>query len=945
MGTRNFEWNWKCKSTFEQPPIHVYKLEQTLSHPLKQINTTSKLETVSHNEKLSFIDPLSANFENADPLSLMAAQEDWDDLDLNVEPVKAPKRGLEMSDNPWIEQRTAILNKFTTTQKLSISLQQHQERGSSSRDIASNIGLKNKLEQLDDFEELTLRQLEQLSQAEYVETVNSFGKVLVTAWNHDFRVKALKVAIQCAKLLVDTSVVQFYPSKFVLITDVLDMFGNLVYERLLAKAEYYPSGSKIMSPLPENFTPDMVPESAKETCRNWFYKIASIRELIPRLYVEAAVLKSYTFLTNSELSDCVNRLTLMTRGIGDPLVAVYTRCYLCRIGQSVFKAGPELIRQNLKDFLLLYEQLFSPSVHHQLSTQKVDLASYLGTYVPALDWMFQGIANSDRHDFLDELFKLCMEKRNKGLLLNSILSTFKPEYIAQKAEVLVQQISSCFGESFPLYTLLKMMGERLRGHTTSNSNYIKREIWKLVSKLENEGDYLSCVQAWIPFIIAHSSTSELNIVLGDIIDRIGSSTKFSCAILQDIVITVASNFPDMDQLFTMDKFLPLLDVIRSESSRAMACQRILEIFCKSRTAESTADPVTTDALTFIAKVLHDSVNALSVDDEKRQYGQLISQLIMKIDFGDFEQQLRFYVEARATFMNLDAVIVTLVHCVNRIAVETGKKVKSHHTKRTAAFVHACAAFSYITIPSVTSEITRLRLYLVTAQIALFNQSLGQADACIASALAILPQLPLSVEIDGKMCQIQPYLSEFVKNLLSTLIIVPDCFEQGMLYLTRGLVNMLQQCVEITGIAAITRLYLDVIRMLSVAARPEYPYHVRKVDSNDILYGSDPKFLTEINSMSSILLEEILNNLQTLGEQKDLEEQAAISFELFQYVIEIVNLESEGMATLAYQLWLLSHKHKCLDKKMAMRLLDSLKLKLPMYPANSAFSLLVSKLKI
>lgn len=66
-----------------------------------------------------------------------------------------------------------------------------------------------------------------------------------------------------------------------------------------------------------------------------------------------------------------------------------------------------------------------------------------------------------------------------------------------------------------------------------------------------------------------------------------------------------------------------------------------------------------------------------------------------------------------------------LQCVNRLSVDTRKIVRGHHTRRTSAFVRACAAFCFITIPSLTLVHTRLQLYLLSGQVALLNQCLGQ----------------------------------------------------------------------------------------------------------------------------------------------------------------------------------------------------------------------------
>jgi hypothetical protein len=166
-------------------------------------------------------------------------------------------------------------------------------------------------------------------------------------------------------------------------------------------------------------------------------------------------------------------------------------------------------------------------------------------------------------------------------------------------------------------------------------------------------------------------------------------------------------------------------------------------------------------------------SSLTVDDERRQISNLISHFIRKVNYGrDFEQQLAFYVEARSNFFNLDSVYVTLVHCVNKLSWKTWKIMKCQHSKKTMAFVKACSAFCFITIPSIISTMNRLDLYLASGNIALTNLCLGQADACFEAALNLLPDLPKTVQYDRMEKSTEPYLLSYVSKFLSMLILVP-----------------------------------------------------------------------------------------------------------------------------------------------------------------------------
>ncbi|XP_053781762.1 VPS35 endosomal protein-sorting factor-like isoform X3 [Desmodus rotundus] len=884
--------NYKAESAtyrLEAVPLefgdyHPLKPITVMESKMKKVSRKGSTSSTSSSSSSSVVDPLSSVLDGTDPLSMFAATAVPMATAAVMESSRKKRDGDDNSIVPsdfesWASKRGEILARYTTTEKLSINLFMGSEKGKAGPAISTmSEKVRIRLEELDDFEE-------------------------------------------CSKLLSDTSVIQFYPSKFVLITDILDTFGNLVYDRIFSMCV----GDCI---LPDDFSPENINDTAKETCLNWFFKIASIRELIPRFYVEASILKCNKFLSKTGISECLPRLTCMIRGIGDPLVSVFARAYLCRVGMEVAPHLKDSLNKNFFDFLLTFKQIHGDTVQNHLVVLGVELSSYLPLYSPAMDWIFQCLSYHAPETLLTEMMERCKKLGNNALLLNSVMSAFRAEFVATRSIDFIGMIKECNEAGFPKHLLFRSLGLNLALADPPEGDRLQilNEAWKVITKLKNPQDYINCAEVWTEYTCKHFTKREMNTVLADVIKHMTPDRAFedSYPQLQSIIKKVIAHFHDFSVLFTVEKFLPFLDMFQKESVRVEVCKCIMEVFIKHQ-KEPTKDPVILNALLHVCKTMHDSVNALTLEDEKRMLAYLINGFIKMVSFGrDFEQQLSFYVEARSMFCNLEPVLVQLIHSVNRLAMETRKVMKGNHSRKTAAFVRACVAYCFITIPSLVGIFTRLNLYLHSGQVALANQCLSQADAFFKATISLIPEVPKMINIDGKMRLSESFLLEFLCNFFSTLLVVPDHPEHGVLFLVRELLNVIQDYTWEDSSDDKIRIYTYVLHLLSAMSQETYLYHVDKVDSNDSLYGGDSKFLAENNKLCETAMAQVLEHLKTLAKDEALKRQSLLGLSFFNSILAHGDLRNNRLNQLSVNLWHLAQRHGYADTRTMVKTLEYIK---------------------
>ncbi|XP_013182402.1 PREDICTED: UPF0505 protein C16orf62 homolog isoform X1 [Papilio xuthus] len=916
-----YKWTTLKKTTKNS---HDYPSLKVSSHPLK-VEVTNMKQSKSKNF-IESINKWSEAFDEPDPLLKFEQANDNEDLEPIIE-IDTQKNYIQV----WSKRRANILSKYTTGEKLTIvsSFLPGGEKVSSFSALirqVSNLNekVKHRLEQLDDFDEGSIRKTIGLSQQEFVGKINMLDEEIKKAWDTEQRVKAFKICIQCSKLLSDFNVMQFYPSKFILICDILDNFGNLVFNRLKNKS----TGDQVIKS-PMDIDPARVPESAKETCQNWMFKMASIRELLPRLYMEMSLLKCYVFINKNEIKPIIKRLTIMIRGIANPLVAVYLRVYLCNVAAKLLgRESEEFFFDNLKEFLEDYEQIFHPMMTKKYGTQLLTQDQYLNLYEPAVNWLMFGTLNyhKSKHTLLEEFLDQCDVLENKSisseLFLACILSSFESQDIIEKSSRILEMIHKSADKMVLLSPVLASLGEHLckaGSHHRLSSEALSQSWWKIASNIKSTISFLHVLEPWLQFACTQLSTQHTNIILRGTIRfmlKCGKPAEEFSSNFHLVVKRMLKSIPDVEELFLMDAFMPLLELVQTSSARTGMAKTILSVFFERCSTTSIEDPVIIASLMRLCCILHDSINLATVDDEMKVCADLIIKFVHAVYHEEPEQQLSFYVDCRAAFIKLDAVLVALVHAVNALSCRAGGEtgevgavgVSGSAGGRGRWVQRACAAYCCVTAPSLRCGLARAHLYLLSGQAALLNGCIGQAEANFKALVGIIPNIPQYIKEDGQDKTTHDRMAGLLSNFLSTLLILPDNVDSNRkAYVLSGFIKVLERVQWKKTDPLYYNLLLKTLDLLCHMTREKYIYTIDSVISNDELYGSEEEFIECIEKYATHVCQEILVVLKMLGDNKETKKQYNLGLELFWRVVRRGDLSDPSMSSLAANLWMLTQK--------------------------------------
>eukprot|EP00760_Papus_ankaliazontas_P025486 PhM_4_TR2741/c1_g1_i1/m.106967 len=753
----------------------------------------------------------------------------------------------------WSVKKVQILQAYTTKENFPVQsklLEDDEEaRGNSNSAPASTPNTateeaKQKLERLEEGNRggpHSSTHTQFMSQKELINHVEFMATDLTTAWENGEKVRSLRITIQACKLIGHTKVPVCYPSVFVLVSKVLDLFGRFVYERV------YKCASRDR-PLPPNFKPSDVPDEAKDMCLNWFYKIASIRELLPRIYVEMCLLPCNAFLEDRDTvyAEVSRRLARQLRGVGDLIVANHARLYLAlKIQELGLVTLRPVVEGMLSDIFNSSHHMDMPRHATFLADKNLTQTQYISLFLPSMSWLMEASScGDDAHiDVMTRIFDLYQTKLRHGPILHLILSSFPSHMIFTRYSTFFDEVVACDQSSPCAADLWSQLGLILAEvNPRERKMHYLRNAWPYVIALPSPQLIQKAAASWCVYVAMCLRPKDVNALILDIRDRMqisnnggnGEENAAGGTSLSILLNTCVAHIPDVVSLLQLEAFANSL----CELSRVDKCETSMFLLERLKDSGRTvSDPLVVNAVLECAKIVHDDMLTWhSTASDVEAVSSALCAAVSKVAIADFDAQLSFLCDCRRYFTKIDAVKVLIVQravaMVRAMPVSKGNIAAS----RTAVAAKACLAYCHVTVPAVMDVWARLRLCYACSCVALRHNLLQKAEVFLKLIMTTLNEATL----DATTPPNDDVVFAFVSSLIGLCIAVPGHPEFGAYYLLQSIAvwNGKYGWGVNTHAACETRCRIEMLllRATGVIRRNAAPYAFAGVVSNEILYA-------------------------------------------------------------------------------------------------------------
>ncbi|XXG90561.1 hypothetical protein AAC387_Pa12g2296 [Persea americana] len=613
------------------------------------------------------------------------------------------------------------------------------------------------------------------------------------------------------------------------------MLGDMVWDRIKRKAEYADDGALIYS-LPENFKATDVCHEAKETCNNWFCKIGSIRELLPRIYLELAILRCWRFMQDNSFA-VIHRLTMMMRGLADPLASAYCHLYMAQCAQTLPLRDMGFLIASFNEITILLSRIISGKGNSKGNSQAK--SKLLITLLePTIEWtmkcIFKDASKWKVNDIFLELglrrdmLKLNWASPCISIVLHHLLKELPAETVNVNVLDIMQLIEDCKDISFDQYLNYRLLGFKLyeSGPPKKSVCVLLDKVFQAVTQYNNLDEYLKVVDAYLDIVLQYQMDNYLSMILDGISLRACNKkvTEDELGSLQSVLIKLLSHFNCLEDAFALNHFIEILDVMYGSARKIVN----MHILTKATRNGCFRDPTIIQLLFEISRALHDSLDFSSLKgDDHQQSAHLISRFVQ---------------------------METLVHCGNSLAIKAAKDAKP------LGFVKFCIAFNEVTIPSISAITGCMSLYLETAEVALICGLVSHADGLIDSAISTLQSLELS-DGCGLPIDFGGILSS-IRKLCGLLVIVPGNPEEGITYMPRNILSLVKSHSWVTPGIRI-KVFCAIVSLSATLAQNKLPYQASnsEVVGNDELFFGEPSYYQQLLSISCSILQDLVEALQ------------------------------------------------------------------------------------